>query len=244
MDLKLYIVEDNHKFNRYDYLNQFKEYVTVINTTGTVFQYKNIFYLNNFLCEFTAFWYIWKNFLYSEYIGFSHYRRLIDLNEKDKLNEYDYICGDRTSWYDGVFFPILRSCSFENTFNKYLYNYDSNMYDVYREVGSNVNGRGLFITRYENFEEMTRFMFGCLDSILNNQQYSVNLFLHTINSEIERNINTCNAQSWYTKFSYNDYNIYRMFAFMLEYLSGLYIEYDCKVNNKSQYCIKTPQCQF
>ncbi len=238
-DFKLYIVEDYNTFKHIDYYNQYKEYIEIINTTKSVYPFINIFHLNYFLCEFTAFWYIWRNQIYSKYIGFCHYKRLIRLDEVFKLNKFDYISGDRTSWYQGVFFPILHSSSFEDLFNIYLQEYDNSLFDFYKYIGHKVNGRGIFIIQYETFNKMCEFMFGFIDKLLNGKSWSVQTFIHLINNEISRNIN--NSFSKYTKFDYNDYNIYRMFAFILEYMSGLYLEYDCIKNNKIKYYIQTPE---
>ena len=56
---------------------------------------QNINSLNRFLSEFVAMWYVWKNNLYSNYIGFCHYHRLINISDIkfeqiDKSIQYFY----------------------------------------------------------------------------------------------------------------------------------------------------------
>lgn len=61
----------------------YKEFIT----THTP-ELPNINPLNRFLSEFVAMWYVWKNNIYSQYVGFCHYRRLIKLQDirLDKLD--------------------------------------------------------------------------------------------------------------------------------------------------------------
>lgn len=98
------------------YLYKYQDIVIPINTDKTNYILPNIFYLNYFLCEFTTFYYVWYNKIMSKYIGFCHYRRLLPIdfikeNLSDNFN--GYLIFDRTSWYDGVFFPLIR--------NSYIY---------------------------------------------------------------------------------------------------------------------------
>lgn len=43
------------------------------------YERQNINEMNRFLSEYVAMWYVWKNNMYSDYIGFCHYRRMIDI---------------------------------------------------------------------------------------------------------------------------------------------------------------------
>lgn len=46
----------------------------------------NINYANKVLCEMCTMYYVWKNNLYSDFIGFDHYRRQFNINDIDQIN--------------------------------------------------------------------------------------------------------------------------------------------------------------
>jgi hypothetical protein len=74
---------------------------------------ENINELNRFLSEYVGMWYVWKNNLKSKYVGFCHYRRMI--NYKD-INFKDIDGGGIQYFYKFMLTPEYRKNNFiENT---------------------------------------------------------------------------------------------------------------------------------
>lgn len=87
-DLIIYCLYHNkdliNKFN----LNNIPDYIKLFYTNDLEMPGDNINYLNNSLCELVAYYYIWKNNIYSPYVGFCHYRRWYRNLGLDNLEKY------------------------------------------------------------------------------------------------------------------------------------------------------------
>jgi len=239
MSFKLYITEDYNKFNDINYYNNYKEYIEIIDVTKTDYNKENIFYLHTFLNEFTTLYYVWKNNLYSDYVGFCHYHKLLNLDIIIPLigvNKFDYFKCDNSSGFKAVFFNILNISSIKNKFEKYLFDYDPKLFNIYKEKHDKVNGRSLFITRYENFIKLVEFLYNFILYIFENKNLSVLSFIQFINTEIKNNINI-SFDNNYVVYDYLNKNIYRLIGFFIEYMCGLYIEYDIIINKKTSIYI-------
>jgi len=235
--LKAYIIEDYNKFQMDWYLSTYKNYVQVIDVTQRDNLFDNIFYLHPFLCEFVAMNYVWKNNIKSDYIGFFHYRRLLNIdnilqNIKENPN-ITYIKGNIYSDFQHVIFPMLEDSSIYNDFKEYLIKYDPFMYEVYNETYENanniINGRSIFICKWDNFCNMCQFMFGFIQNFIST--YRTIDYILFINKEIGLQHGQSYGNDNYVSWNYTNKNVYRFFAYILEYLCGLYIEYDIKKNN-------------
>ena len=175
----------------------------------------NINYTNPILCELVTLYYVWKNRLFSEFIGFEHYRRKFDIN---KIQELDYnkcyvqkLLTDnkciKYSFYDEHYSHVYNTCLL---LLKYKY---KNM-DLYNTLNSTVYFIPFnnFIMSYNKFEEMCEIIFPILFDLDNiyNGEFSVDKYKKIFNN--------------------NYYNI-RQLAFLGERLISCYIITYFKLDN-------------
>ena len=108
----------------YEYnLDYIPSYIKLFNTNNLNISDDNINYLNPHLCEICTLYYVWKNQIKSNYVGFCHYRRFFsDLGKENieifgvhyyytfQCNLKHYICGyDRKTFKLDELFEYLRN---------------------------------------------------------------------------------------------------------------------------------------
>lgn len=153
-------------------LHQLPSYYKLLNLNDLQMDGDNINYLNPFLCELCGYYYVWKNNIKSNYVGFCHYRRLyLDL-KLEMLEKYGYT-------YYSTFLGIIKD-NFGNdgtVKNRFydLYKYleslnifdNDNLHDIFY---SNVDLLGPWkiscILKWEHFVHICELVFGFLEYIM------------------------------------------------------------------------------
>jgi hypothetical protein len=135
---------------------------------------ENINYLNAFYCEMCTMYYVWKNNIKSKYVGFCHYRRMLNIS-KDSFELRMGQCLCQTPWilsessmYEqdkkwhniqilDEFLDIMRE--------KFGYNnkYENDIY-FSKEFINNM----IFLMNWDDFCKMMEFIFGIIDDWRNN----------------------------------------------------------------------------
>ena len=72
-DLTIYCSYHNSKLIKDYNLDYLPNYIELFNTNDLTLKEDNINYLNPYFAEIVTYYYIWKNQIYSKYIGFCHY---------------------------------------------------------------------------------------------------------------------------------------------------------------------------
>lgn len=148
--------------------------------TCSIPEKENINPLNRFLSEFVCMWYVWKNGLYSKYVGFCHYNRIIqyDTIMMDKLDmsiQYYHIHTKKIEFSKTVDYPFIERYSpiyprmVTEDEVEYLHKQtvisQEKLYE-YCDKGIFYN-REIFTCRWEVFCELMRFVNGYVDFISN-----------------------------------------------------------------------------
>lgn len=124
----------------------------------------NINYANPVLCEFVTMYYVWKNCLYSQFVGFEHYRRKFDKQIPELNNNQCYVMDlfleDKKIKYvfcDNHYSHIYNICLL---LLKYKYKY----IDLYNAMNNTTKfiPYNCFIMSYNNFEKMCECIFPIL----------------------------------------------------------------------------------
>lgn len=126
----------------------------------------NINYLNPVYSEMVTMWYVWKNAIKSDFVGFNHYRRRFDVHRLPNKGECQ----------------ILRFCDFgnETVYNQYgryhnIKDMDSvlsildnkfgadNAYSKHIKESHVMVGKCCFLMKWSDFGKLCKFLFGVLD---------------------------------------------------------------------------------
>lgn len=119
-------------------LDYIPSYIKLFNTNDLNITDDNINYLNPHLCEICTYYYVWKNQIKSNYVGFCHYRRFFSNLGKENIENFGvhyyctfqcnlkhYICGyDRKTFKLDELFEYLRNLKLFDEFKLYKYFYD------------------------------------------------------------------------------------------------------------------------
>lgn len=124
----------------------------------------NINYANPVLCEFVTMYYVWKNRLYSQFVGFEHYRRKFDKqipelnhNQCYVMNLYRNKQKVKYDFYSDHTTHIYNTCLL-------LLKYKYKNIDLYNTMNNTTNfiPYSCFIMSYSNFEKMCECIFPIL----------------------------------------------------------------------------------
>ena len=107
-----------------DYDLHESEHFKLFNTNDLNMQGDNINYLNEYLAEFVCLYYVWKNNIKSDYVGFCHYRRFFNKIDFEKLQN--------------------------NLILVYERNYGNNRYNTFLKLGGNHKDLDLFLRILHN----------------------------------------------------------------------------------------------
>lgn len=174
-DLTIYCSYHDPKLVLEYNLDYVPNYVKLFNTSDLFVKGDNINYLNKYLCEVCTLYYVWKNNLYSKYIGFCHYRRFfVNLTDYvfDNLQSNNYLClcclnYSRKSmkkvvydWYKlNTLYEYLKQLNIFDDYKLYKIFYDSNTrVDVAWKIS--------FILPWDKFIKVCNIYFGFLDYLL------------------------------------------------------------------------------
>ena len=144
----------------------------LFNTDDFTLKGDNINYLHDYLGELTTYYYVWKNQLKSDYVGFCQYRRhwiSIYLDELEKQGLYAYL-----NWKckDSIY---KRECGYNKILNDFytisLINYMYHKYNIdirnylFYDTNKYIAYHNMLIYRWDIFEDVCDFAFGFLDYI-------------------------------------------------------------------------------
>lgn len=90
-DLTLYCSYHNEQLIHDYNLDYIAPYIKLFNTSNLTLKEDNINYLNPHLNEIVTIYYVWKNNLYSKYVGFCHYRRFYFNLTENVLDKCDFV---------------------------------------------------------------------------------------------------------------------------------------------------------
>lgn len=173
-------------------------------------------YLNEYLSEFSMFYWIWKNDKDSKYITVCHYKRRIYSNRFDinKVNNNSCQCFhiNKCNYTSYHFFKnIINNDCLLNDYKEYI----KIKYNKYVNFDYNKD----FFIQYscvtltsEHFMNMCDYIFGFFEYI--NQKYKLNYERKKIDIFISKHTIKINRK-WFNK--------KRMFAYMMEMMVSLYI---------------------
>ena len=197
----------------------------------------NINNLNKYLNEYVGFYYVWKNKIKSDIIGFSHNKYVFNNIDIERINNYQiqvYEIYQTTTYniYEDINYIGLGY--FCNNIIDYIKTY---YYDHYKDCinilfnPDNDNKlkpiRNTFICKWEIFDNLMIFINGFLELLLNKEIYNLN------NNELELIISKFNDLQWNQRIQYfNFMNIKefkgdffgypRNIAYLIEYLVEIY----------------------
>ena len=168
---------DNKLIDEYN-LNYIPSYIKLFNTSDLNMTDNNINYLGPHLCEVCTLYYVWKNQIYSKYVGFCHYRRFYEDLGKYNIEKYGihyYYCHhlilkiDEEYYFDNIKYLI------------YEYLYNLNMFDESLLYDAFYNEREIwgcwkisFISTWEIFNKICNIFFGFLEYVLNDFTDKIN----------------------------------------------------------------------
>ena len=152
------------------------EYNITIYDNSKNYKGLSINHLHRYLGELSTMYYVWKNNLKSDIVGFDQYRRHwhdIDFNKinNNKIQVYSYWNEDRNliNQYNDDLEGFLYS------FTLYIKYYYPEYYDKlnyllfkYPEIRNHIN---IFICKWEIFDKICNIVFGFLDYIIPNNQW-------------------------------------------------------------------------
>ena len=159
----------------YEYnLDNVPNYIKLFNVNDLNMTGDNINYLNPYLCELVAFYYVWKNQIKSDYVGFCHYRRFYKKISIDNLTNYGI-------HYFGSIKSVIKNMTcediYKNTHHKLLYEYlsslnifDNNILEEYfhKDIKVNLPFKLSFIMTWNMFNKFCEITFGFLEYIFPN----------------------------------------------------------------------------
>jgi hypothetical protein len=193
----------------------------------------NISHLNPIYSELTGHYWVWKNSKKTNYVGFEHYRRHFNLNEKEVLNclkTNDII----------VFKGVDIRVSVEEHYKLIHSEYDINLiksiilelypeykdsYDKYITNGYKIIPCNSFISSWDVFDNMMTFIFNIFNKF--NEKLSLNTYDDYYNHVLKhsKHINNNQHESYGAK--WENYQL-RIFGFLAERLMTLYVLHNFK----------------
>ena len=185
MNLKIYTTY--HKDNLIKDYNLIEDNYHILFGTHKNADGENLNNCSKYFNEYSTMYYVWKNNLYSEFVGFEHYRRRFDISKiKDLKNDNVYVQSyDKHTEYtlnnDKTWLLDLQY--YENNIKK-LYG-EKNIYIDYLYNSHDVIGYMCFIINFQKFNEMMIFMHTLIDMFDKdiNANYNYNNYLKFYNDE-------------------------------------------------------------
>lgn len=193
-------------------------------TNNLTLKEDNINYLNSTLSEIVTYYYVWKNQLKTDYVGFCHYRRhfkCIKYNELEN-NKIEHLAWMQFNCHN-LFDELNKWCP------EYDYHFLINLYDEFLQINTNIKlneyikthdyigcpNRISYIFPWDIFNNVAGFIFNFLDFIGNkfNINWKTNIY------DFENIIRKENSKL------FNKYESYwsRSLSVLFEMLIGLYV---------------------
>lgn len=152
---------------------------------GTHLKYDkpNINYAGKVLCEMCTMYYVWKNNLYSDFIGFDHYQRQFNINNINTINDnqclvkykLDFSIDNGQITNVKQHYYIMHSKDIYDKMQNILVNKYSKLSNIYK-IANETNllySNCLFIMSWSNFNKLCKFLFDILFEL--DKLYNANL---------------------------------------------------------------------
>ena len=151
MNTKIYCIYYDDKQIE-DYNLKETDIIKLFNTNDLNLSVDNINYMSEYFCELCAYYYVWKNQIKSDYVGFCHYRRYFQ-----KIH-YEYIDDNHVQ----SFYNIISEEGFGldqqmQKINDYL---SDNIYNIYTH-----SLKHMYIFNWKTFNKVCQIIFGYYDYI-------------------------------------------------------------------------------
>jgi len=215
--------------------------IKLFNTANLSLKKDNINYLNKYYNEMCTFYYIWKNYIYSDYVGFQLYRYVLTCNDLSILisKKYDMIC--EYGWYENYYKLLLKS-GFNDSIiykcilfiSKYLQINSNKIIDIFMNGNHLIFSHNSFICRWEIFDDLCTFIFGLYDFLIPNNyknedsiKYKVNLYEKMFN--VHKEVSEMPPYDGILKFWSLEQSS-RYFGYLTEWIIPIYLAIKYKNN--------------
>lgn len=159
---------DKKILNEYN-LNESDHFKLYWNDNRTLKE-ENINYLHDYIGEMTTYYYVWKNQIKSDYVGFCQYRRHFTYINFDELINKKILSLCNCPVQDTIYTNCCGKDKIINdfyllSFINYIYNkYGINVYDnIFVQKNHKIGYHSAFIYQWDIFNEVCDFIFGFLD---------------------------------------------------------------------------------
>ncbi len=206
-------------------------------------QEDNINYLHDYLCELVTYYYVWKNNLKSDIIGFCQYSKhiMIDYDKLEKFGFYTpFFCYTETSIYTDIN-SDNNICNNLNYLNRTLIfyikdKYGINIFEYYKNHKYIYESWNIiYLFKWDIFCDLCDYIFGFFEYIFTNEKWKIKSnidFLVKVNSNIIDEIYS--NQCWSPK----------DLAVFFEYAVGLYMGIKYNLNENIDYGINSIKKYF
>lgn len=206
----------------------------------------NINYLHDYLCELTTYYYVWKNNIKSDIVGFCHYSKHLQYLDYEKLNKFGF-CAHSATYYPS---NIIVTNRFEDKYPQHYINY---AFVFYLKHKYNINifnyahthdyifysWHNMYFFTWKVFCDICDFIFGYLNYVFPNDSWKIKSNLDFLT---KMHIPICNEEllsksAWFT----------RTLSIAFEWFIGIYLgikytnqirdEYWWYSSKTNKYCI-------
>lgn len=171
-NIKIYCIYHNNQILKDYNLSNLPSYYQLLNLSDYNIEGDNINYLNPYLCEICAYYYIWKNQIYSPYVGFCHYRRLYKDLGYYNLQKYGVHYYGRVKVNINKYKEKTTPCkySLDKLYHYLLTKFNKSIVDKYFINNEIINCPFAFsyILNWKDFNNICELCFGCLEYIYPN----------------------------------------------------------------------------
>ena len=204
----------------------------------------NINYLHDYIGDMATYYYVWKNNIKSDYVGFCQYKRHFQYFDINKLNKYQYIAqfgtGMDVTLYEQMGELVNKSSYIMNSFIIYMkYKYNIDIIPMLHTHNNYMSWNSIYMFSWDAFDDACDFIFGFLNYLLPNEGWKdVNNI--TILSKLIHYYN--NSDDYLNEQRNND--LYwgqwkRLLSVLYEFLLGTYlsVKYGYTISTQEKYVL-------
>ena len=180
----------------------------------------NINYLHDYLCELSTYYYVWKNNLKSDIVGFCHYSKQFKYIDYERLEKFGYdSIGVACYKSNDMVINVLKQNTkflYLNAISYFKYKYNINLFQYSQEHEYMLSTyHNVYLFKWDVFCDVCDFIFGFLNYIFPNELWKIKSNLDFIVKLNNLNENEIFSQTpaWFT----------RHISIFYEWLIGLYL---------------------